>query len=251
VNSFLEVNNISKYFKGVADSKQLIFENLTFSISEEHDVTSILIPFGGGKTTLLKILSGIDKEYSGEILLKGGINNILPFIPANPSSYPWLSVRGNIELILTLCEKNRKQIVTKFEEIIDLIELTGYEDHFCSNKSRGFRFRISLGRALAASPQIIMLDDSLKCLDSTTRIESIAIIKKIAMKKRIKFLLASSNITEVVMLSDKVLLLRNKPSRLYAEIRIEKNQKESDVLNDTVRGIIQQQDILNTNNYSI
>ena len=86
MNPFLEVKNITKYFKGEAGSRQLIFEKLSFSISEEHNITSILAPFGGGKTTLLKILSGLDSDYMGEILLNGDkTKNKFPFIPDRKS----------------------------------------------------------------------------------------------------------------------------------------------------------------------
>ena len=209
MNPFLEVKNITKYFKGEAGSKQLIFEKLSFFISEEHNITSILAPFGGGKTTLLKILSGLDSDYMGEILLNGDkTKNKFPFIPEKPASFPWLNVKDNIRSIVDILEKEERASEIKLQELIDLTGLTSYEDHFPHNKSYGFRFRISLARALAVSPQIILLDDPFKLMDSETKDEIFELIKNVASVKKIKFILASSNITEVALLSDKILLDR-------------------------------------------
>jgi len=252
LNPFLEVKNITKYFTGEAGSKQLILENLNFYISEEHNITSILAPFGGGKTTLLKILSGLDTDYKGEILLNGNkINNKFPLIPEKPASFPWLNVSGNIKLFLTMHEKNVKPSAIKLQELIDLTGLTSYEDHFPHNKSYGFRFRISLARALAVSPQIILLDDPFKLMDSETKDEIFELIKKVADIKKIKFILATSNITEVALLSDKILLIKNKPVYLSGEIIIDKYKHRLEQLKDEIQEILQKENMINAANFSI
>ena len=252
MNSFLEVKNITKYFNGAAGSKQLIIENLSFSISEEQNIISILIPFGGGKTTLLKILSGLDSNYRGDILLNGNkIKNKFPFIPEKPASFPWLNVTGNIRSIVAMHEKLDGSSRVKLQELIDLTGLTGYEDHFPHNKSYGFRFRISLARAMAVFPRLILLDDPFKLMDSETKDEIFELIKKIASEKKIKFILASSNITETALLSDKILLINGKPSYLSGEIIIDKYKKRLEQLKDEIREILQKENVTNATNFSI
>jgi ABC-type nitrate/sulfonate/bicarbonate transport system ATPase subunit len=252
LNSFLEVNNITKYFKGETGSKQLILENLSFSISEEHNITSILAPFGGGKTTLLKILSGLDSDYMGEILLNGDkIKNKFPFIPEKPVSFPWLNVSGNIRLFITMHEKNLKSSSVNLQELIDLTGLTSYEDHFPHNKSYGFRFRISLARALAVSPQIILLDDPFKLMDSETKDEIFKLIKKISSLNKTKFILASSNITETALLSDRILVINMKPGHLSGEIIIDQYKKRLEQIKDEIQEILQKETMINATNFSI
>jgi ABC-type nitrate/sulfonate/bicarbonate transport system ATPase subunit len=252
LNPFLEVKNITKYFKGEAGSRQLIFENLSFSINEEHNITSILAPFGGGKTTLLKILSGLDSDFMGEILLNGDkTKNKFPFIPEKPASFPWLNVKGNIRSIIDVLEKEERPSEIKLQELIDLTGLTSYEDHFPHNKSYGFRFRISLARALAVSPQIILLDDPFKPMDSETKDEIFELIKKIATIKRIKFILTTSNITEAALLSDKILLIKNKPVYLSGEIIIDKYKHRLEQLKDEIQEIVQKENMINASNFSI
>ncbi|MDR3610718.1 MAG: ATP-binding cassette domain-containing protein [Ignavibacteriaceae bacterium] len=249
---FLEVKNIKKYFKEKTGTKQLVFENLSFNITENDQVVAILIPFGGGKTTLQKILSGLDDDYSGEVLLNGKKNfNKLPYIPGEPTSYPWHNVTENVKLIASMYEKKDKISSIQLQEFIDIVGLTGYENHFPFNKSYGFRFRISLARALVISPQIILLDDSFKQMDFETKVEIFELIEKIKVERKIKFLLATSNITEVALLSDKILLMKNKPGNISGEIIADKNKRSVEQIKNEILKNIQKEDILNCSNFSI
>jgi sulfonate transport system ATP-binding protein len=252
LNPFLEVKNITKYFNGAAGSKQLIFEQLCFSINEEYNIVSILAPYGRGKTTFLKILSGLDSDYSGDILLSGEkIKNIFPFIPEKPASFPWLNVSGNISLFIMRNEKKEGSSKVKLKELINLTGLTGYEDYIPHNKSYGFRFRISLARALAVSPQIILLDDPFKLMDSETKDEIFDLIKTISSEKKIKFLLTTSNITEAVLLSDKILLINGNPGYLSDELIIDNYKHGLEQLKDEIQKILQKENVINSANFSI
>jgi ABC-type nitrate/sulfonate/bicarbonate transport system ATPase subunit len=252
LSPFLDVKNITKYYKGEAGSRQHVLENMSFSVSEEHNITSILACSGGGKTTILKILSGLDNDFKGDILLYGAkIKNRLPFIPEKPASFPWLNVSGNIRSIMDMNEKEGRPSHILLQELIDLTGLTGYEDHFPDNKSYGFRFRISLARALAVSPKIILLDDPFKLMDSETKDEIFELIKKISSLQKIKFILASSNITEAALISDKILLINGKPGYLAGEIVIDKYKHRLDQLKNEIQVILQKENITNSTNFSI
>jgi len=252
LSPFLDVKNITKYYNGEAGSKEHIFENFSFSVSEEHNIISILACSGGGKTTLLKILSGLDADYKGDILLYGAkIKNRIPFIPEKPASFPWLNVSGNIRSIMDMSEKERKPSHISMQKLIELTGLTSYEDHFPDNKSYGFRFRISLARAMAISPQIILLDDPFKFMDSGTKDEIFEHIKKISSLQKIKFILATSNITEAALISDKILLVNGKPGYLSGEIVIDKYKHRLEQLKDEIREILQKENVTNATNFSI
>ena len=139
----------------------------------------------------------------------------------------------------------------KLQELIDLTGLTGYEDHYPYNKSYGFRFRISLARAMAVSPQLIFLDDPFKLMDLEAKDEIFELIKKIASEKKIKFILASSNITEAALLSDKILLINNKPGYLLGEITIDRYKHRLEQLKDEIQEILQKENMINASNFSI
>jgi sulfonate transport system ATP-binding protein len=251
LNFFFEARHITKYFSNPAGFKQLLIENISFSISEEDKITSILAPFGGGKSSLLKILSGLDTDYKGELLLKGiKIINNIPLIPEKPSSLPWLDVIGNIKLINSIRGKNERLSEVEMLELIDLAGLTDYESHYPDNKSYGFRFRITLARAMAVSPQIILIDDSFKMMDIETKVEIFQMIKRIVLLKNIKFLLASSNISDVSILSDKIIFIEGYPCYSNGEILVDKN-KSTRLKNFDIQDILLKLNTANCVNYSI
>ena len=252
MNPYFEVKSITKYFKGQAGSKKLFIDNLSFSINEEDNITSILIPFGGGKTTLLKIISGLDPDHMGEIHLHGKlVKSKFPYIPEKPASFPWLNVIDNVRSIISMYEKKFGPSYINLRELIDLTGLTSYENHFPFNKSYGFRFRISLARALAVSPQIIILDDPFKQMDSETKNEIFNLIKKIANVKRIKFFFASSNITEVAAISQKILLMNSKTGFISGEIIKNKDNQRVDEVKDAILNLLRKENMINAKNFSI
>jgi ABC-type nitrate/sulfonate/bicarbonate transport system ATPase subunit len=244
--------NISRYYKGEAGSKKFVFENLNFTIKQENQITSILTPFSKGKTTLLRILSGLDDDYTGIFLVKGKkLYNKLPFIPEKPASFPWLNVSGNIKLILAINRKKDEISHIQLQDIINLVGLEGYEDHFPHNISYGFRFRISLARALAVSPEIILLDDPFKQMDSETKNELLILIKKISVENNIKFLMASSNITDVAILSDIILLFNGKLDGQNRHIIVPKYENRIETVRNQVQEILLKEDISNSSGFSV
>ncbi len=224
--NLLSVNNLTKFFEGLHGSKIHVLDNINFSIkanSNEGNVNSILAPFEAGKSTLLKIISGVISYNSGEVILENNnINNIKPndivLIPEEPSSFPWLNVKDNILFAEKIISKNISEVDLK--NIIDLVGLTGYENHTAHESSLGFRFRISLARAIACQPKIILIDDSFKRMKIEIRNEMNGLIKNVAEKLNMNFLLATTNIKEAISISDKIFLMEGKPGKIVKEIDI-------------------------------
>lgn len=226
----LEVNNISKSFHGLAGAKQLILEEINFkikSISKDGNIISILSPTNSSKTELFKIISAIEKPSGGEIILLGKkfekpIGEIV-LIPEKPSSFPWMNVKQNIEFALGLHNKDRiKQ--EKINEIISLVGLTGYEDHFPNDKSLGFRFRISFARALAVNPKIILMDEPLKNLHGETKKEIITLICSLTKQLNLTILISTANVNEAISISNKIILMNSHPGKTIGEFEIDKTQ---------------------------
>lgn len=222
-NFLLKLESVTKYYSVDAGLKIYILEDINFEIpvSESGSVTTILAPAGSGKTTLLKIISGLTEFSSGKITLDSEKKNTLPYIPEKPSSFPWLNVKENIELVINHSEEKKY----KFNELISLVGLTGYEDHFPHNKSIGFRFRISLARALALSPPLIIIDDSFKLIKEDSSEEIYSLVKSIVLKEKQCFILATTNISEAIMLSDNIILMSKKPGKIIKQIVIDNEEK--------------------------
>ncbi len=207
----IKVENLTKEYYSVTGYKLRLFENITFSI-KENELTTIVAPEGSGKSTLLKILAGLDNDFNGNIENKTG-RKIL-FIPDKPDSYQWLSVAENIKFFAkNISEKELLKIISD-------VGLEGYENHFTHPKSTGFRFRISLARAIALKPGIILIDDALKNIDDDfTHREILDLLRTLNfIYNEITFIVALTNLTDAVFLGDKILILGKNPSTVIAEI---------------------------------
>ena len=212
--TILSVKDISKTRIDSFGVRNKILDNISFEINETSPkFLSILASFGGGKTTLFKILAGLEKPSSGDVILKGEKylqpNGKIVLIPENSSSFPWLNVKENIELACRLENCGIKVGSSEINDLITLVGLTGYENHYPHNNSIGFRFRISLARALLFNPVVLLLDDCFKKMDKTTKDEIFKLLQFISGQVNTRFLFTTTNIIESVSLAGKILLLGN------------------------------------------
>ncbi|MDX1701581.1 MAG: ATP-binding cassette domain-containing protein, partial [Melioribacteraceae bacterium] len=113
------------------------------------------------------------------------------------------------------------------QDIINKVGLHGYEEHFPHNESFGFRFRVSLARAIANNADLIILDEPFNHLNSITRLDLYKLIRNLHLNDNFTFFLGTSNISEAIFLSEKVNLLSSSPSELIDEIEIKLPQKRS------------------------
>ncbi len=209
-DTFLKIENITKDYSDKVGYKIHLLEDISFSI-EKNQFVSILAPKGSGKTSLLKIIAGLEKPTEGNIVFN---DNKIIYIPTKPSSYPWLNVQQNIGFKSKLND-------SEISDIIKMVGLKGYEDHFPNDKSEGFRFRISLGRALANRPSLIIIDEPFNNLSSQTREEIYSLLRNVYLNLKISVLLGTTNITESIYLSDRILLMKKNPGKIIDELNVE------------------------------
>ena len=222
VDKFLiKLENVSKDFTGTAGAKRNVLEDINLELLPEDsgNIISLLSSFGSGKSTLLKIIAGLENPSEGTVLLGHKFskerNNEIIYIPEKPSSFPWLNVEENIKFALK--EVNNKNIVKEF---IDMVGLSGYENHHPNNKSLGFRFRITLARALAVQPKLILLDDPFKRMSNETKDEIYGLVKSFGKKYNIAMILGTSNISEAVYLSNRIYLMKKNPGIIFNAIEM-------------------------------
>ncbi len=223
--NILELRSVTKIFSDDYGTKKKVLEDISLTITADSPkITSILASFGGGKSTLLKLIAGTEKPDSGEVILNGGKylqpDGKIVLIPEKSASLPWLNVIKNIELACRLetCRKNERRY--EINDLINLVGLSGYENHYPHNDSFGFRFRISLARVLLFNPVVLLLDDCFKKMDTATREEIYTLIYEISRKTGTYFLIATTNISEALRLSGRVLMMSKDPAKIYKEINI-------------------------------
>lgn len=207
----IEVKNLIKVYEDKTGYIVDLLENVSFKIDEKK-VTAVLAPVGAGKSSLLKIIAGLEKQTEGEIKKDDSKN--IAFIPSEPSSFPWMNVKENLFFANSNLDEN------KLAEIIEAIGLSGYEEHYPDNKSLGFRFRISLGRALAVNPALIVIDEPFNKFDRITKKEIYDLLHQIKAQFGISILLGTTNVSEAIYLADKVYLLKRNPGEIIGELEI-------------------------------
>ncbi len=209
----IELKNISKEYIAETGFKKVVLKNISCRFQEEK-ITSIIASKNSGLTTLCKIVCDLETVSDGEI--KEDSKRKKNFLPSEPSSFPWRSVFDNITLGLTSFDK---------DEIIRLIKLAGlegYEKFHPHNNSLGFRFRISLARSLSRKPLLIVIDNSFCSMDHQTKNEIYSLLKGINQTERIGFLVATTNVTEALLLSDRIYLLGNQPGVMTTHYDVRK-----------------------------
>lgn len=200
-----------------------LLENINLSIGE-GEFTTILAPTGAGKSTLVKIIAGLENLSSGKIE-----NNSKKkiFIPSKPSSFPWLSVMENILFDI------KDHDADELQDIINLVGLAGYEDHYPHDKSLGFRLRISLGRAIVNKADLIIIDEPFAKMRDEIKNGIYLLLRKIQHDRKISVVLSTSNISEAILLSDKVFLMDKNPGRILDSFVIQFVDPTRKIFNDS------------------
>ena len=210
---------ISKTYYEFGYSKK-IFDEFEIEV-DESKITSIVAPIKSGKTTLLRILSGLETSDSNTQKIPLSF-----YVGSEPQSFPWMNLKQTIQFA------NPKTDTSQIKLIAEQVGLEGYEEHFPNNKSLGFRFRIVLAAAIAKQSSIILLDEPFSMMDERTKNEIYQLIIDINKKLNIGFVLGTSNLGEAVLLSDEIILLKNLPHKNAERFSLEyKNNSLQDRIN--------------------
>jgi len=218
--NLIEIKDLSKDYLDDIGFNVHLLEDVSFSISEGK-ITTLLAPTGAGKSSLMKIIAGLEKSTSGEI--KDNTKNRI-FIPSGPSSFPWLNVIDNIKFHLKEVDDS------EIQRIISLVGLEGYEDHFPNNKSLGFRFRVSLARTLAHNADLLIIDEPFIKMRNEVKFLLFSVLRKISVSENKTILFATTNISEAVYLSDKIYLMNKNPGKVVNEFNINVEESARDNL---------------------
>jgi NitT/TauT family transport system ATP-binding protein len=219
----LEISNLSFTYSGRANLR--VLDSLSFSL-EEGSFVSLVGPSGCGKTTILRCVSGLQKPTSGNIFVMG--NQVLApsdgmtlvFQEYNKSLYPWRSVIKNIMLPIEgkmPKYKCRAQALRLLEEV----GLKGFENYYPWELSGGMQQRVAIARALAPNPKILLMDEPFASVDAQTRAALEDQLLKIWQELRLTILFVTHDIDEAVYLSQKVIVLGNRPTKVIESINID------------------------------
>jgi NitT/TauT family transport system ATP-binding protein len=209
----VEVRNISQIYPGGVEALNNI--SLTFP---EGELTSLLGPSGCGKTTLLKIIAGLLKPSAGEVLVRGrpvtGPGPERSFVFQDFALMPWATVIRNAAFGLELRGVARSEREATAEKYIAEVGLKGFERKYPHELSGGMRQRVGLARALAVNADIVMMDEPFSAVDEQTRRQFQEDLLRLVATERKTFLFVTHSIEEAVYVSNRIVLLSRRPSRV-------------------------------------
>jgi len=168
---------------------------------EEGAITVVLGRSGCGKTTLLRLIGGLETPEKGAIRFSGSKKTAYVF--QEPRLMPWLNVRDNIQFGL----KRRERDAAALQSLIATVGLSGFEKSFPAQLSGGMQQRVALGRALACHPSFIMMDEPFASLDYFTRESMQNELLRVRKETDASILFVTHSIDEALKIADKVVLL--------------------------------------------
>jgi sulfate transport system ATP-binding protein len=168
----IDVHAVSKSFNGFK-----ALDDVSLSVPD-GSLTALLGPSGGGKSTLLRVIAGLEVPDAGEVLFSGETVTNLPaqergvgFVFQHYAAFKHMTVRDNIAFGLKIRKRPKDEIRDRVDELLALVHLGGWAHRYPSQLSGGQRQRMALARALAVQPQVLLLDEPFGALDATVRKE--------------------------------------------------------------------------------
>ena len=220
----LELKDVTKTYTGHGEDKHVL--DRINCIVEPGEFLSIVGPSGVGKTTLLRLLTGLTPVTTGEILLDGKPVTSPPEDLAivlqeyTRSLMPWLTVEKNIELPLKLKKIAKEERRERVQSAILEVGLEGNDSRYPWQLSGGMQQRVAIARALASRPRILVMDEPFASVDAQTRLDLEDLVLKVRDDFGITTLLVTHDMDEAVYLADRVLVLTGKPAHVAAEIAV-------------------------------
>lgn len=206
----LELEKISlTYFS--KNGETVALKDISVSI-ENGEFVSIVGPSGCGKTTILSIIAGLIKPTSGTINNLSKSENSIGYMFQKDLLFEWLTVEKNIMLGLEINKIKTQENIDYALSLLKKYNLYEFKDKYPNELSGGMRQRVALIRTIVTKPEILLLDEAFSALDYQTRLSVCDDIYRIIKEEKLTAILVTHDITEAISMSDKILVLSNRPA---------------------------------------
>lgn len=216
----IELKDIKKSYE--VDGRTLpVLKGMNLKLPE-NTITVILGRSGCGKTTLLRLVGGLEQPDEGTITFDA--EHKTAFVFQEPRLMPWLNVWDNVKFGLKKQECDNAFL----QGIINTVGLEGFEKAYPNQLSGGMQQRVAIARALAYEPSFIMMDEPFAALDYFTRSQMQRELKQLQKERGASILFVTHSIDEALLLGDKIVMIEN--GQIKSEIAIETSAKERNLL---------------------
>jgi NitT/TauT family transport system ATP-binding protein len=207
----VSVAGVNKVF-GTGAQQVVALEGVTLDV-DKGDFVCLLGASGCGKSTLLNLIAGLDQPTSGRVDVRAQRTGLM-FQEA--ALFPWLTVRGNVEIALKLAGMPRSERHPRAQELLELVNLGDFAKRRPHELSGGMRQRVALARALAQDADVLLMDEPFGALDAMTRDKLHDELEALWTSTGKTIIFVTHNVREAVRLGDCVVLLASRPGRVAA-----------------------------------
>ncbi|MEP9373963.1 ATP-binding cassette domain-containing protein [Mesorhizobium sp. KR1-2] len=231
----LKVDIAEKTFRSTEGVPLTALRNLSFEV-RQGEFACLLGPSGCGKTTTLRILLGLDTDFSGSFQLPEGDSNRIGAVFQEPTLLPWRTVEQNVRLALPKSMRN-----ANLDQLFDSLGLSQMRTLYPSELSLGLARRVAIARAFAIEPAVMFLDEPFVSLDEQTAERLRYLVLSVWSARPTTALMVTHNVREALMLSDRIILLSARPAHVlgYFDIRIPRQSRNPQVMSDLARSFRQ------------
>lgn len=215
-NIKVRVSNLTKKFGDL-----LVLDDISFTV-KKGEFLCIVGPTGCGKTTFLNSLTKLYEPTAGEILINGQPVDLkrhnIAYVFQEYSTFPWLKVEENIRYGLKIKEMPKDLIDERTEEVINMVGLDEYRNYYPDQLSASMLQRVVIARAFAIRPELLLMDEPYGQLDISLRFKLEDELLNLWRRTGTTVIFITHNIEEAVYLSERILVLTNKPTKIKEEI---------------------------------
>jgi NitT/TauT family transport system ATP-binding protein len=217
------VEGVSKAF-GTRKSGTIALNDVTLRV-RKGEFVSLVGPSGCGKSTMLKIIAGLLNATRGKVALEDEPivkpRRDIGLMFQTATLFPWRTVVRNIMLPFDIAKDKAPGREEKVSEVLELVGLTGFENHYPRELSGGMQQRVALCRLLVSDPKLMLLDEPFGALDEFTREYLNVELARITELESKTTIFVTHNISEAVFLSDRVVVMGTRPGRVLAIVDID------------------------------
>lgn len=219
----LAIQDLSKAY--AIDGRSLpVLENISLDV-RPGEFVSIVGASGCGKSSLLRLIVGLENDYSGRILLDGqvvtGTSLERGIVFQDHRLFPWKTVEENVALALKNQKLSRAEKRELVADHLELVGLTGFEQAYPHQLSGGMAQRAAIARALITRPKVLLLDEPFGALDALTRVRLQHELQRIWVQQRSTMIMVTHDVEEALYLGDRVIVMDARPGRIRHEVRVD------------------------------
>jgi NitT/TauT family transport system ATP-binding protein len=219
----ITIRGVDKTFtRARSDEKVVALKNVSLDIAD-HTFVSLVGPSGCGKTTLLRMINGLIRPDSGEVLISGRRpvpGPSMGFVFQSFRLVPWLTVRKNVAFSLEMGGRSKGQALETADEYLNLVGLSKFARAYPSELSGGMKQRVALARALATQPEILLMDEPFASIDAQTRELMQTELMTLWTRQKGVVVFVTHSVDEAVLLADQVVLMGPRPGRIVEVIPV-------------------------------